>query len=271
MMSDPIASRSPAGEDHSVESAEPLQFDRAEFEAPAADGPPCAVCNQPIPDEYYEISGKVMCPRCRHGVEAAFRGGSPLARFLKATVFGIGAAVVGAIIFYVSVRMKLRISGLVSILVGFTVGMAVRKGTGNRGGGLYQLLAVFLTYTSIGVMLLTVDLLPAWVEEAAKPAPPPAVENPGNANEKAKAPDPERLAPPEPPAAILVAVALMALIYSLPVRVVMSFPIAGFIYAFALWEAWKLNRPVRLVFNGPFRLGEAGAAVPKPEGIVDGV
>ncbi len=44
---------------------------------PAAERPTCTVCKQPIPEEYYEINGKMMCPRCRHGVEAAFRGGSP--------------------------------------------------------------------------------------------------------------------------------------------------------------------------------------------------
>jgi hypothetical protein len=270
-MSDPFASQSPTGEDHSLGPAEPLQFEQAEFETPASDRPTCAVCHQPIPEEYYEISGKVMCPPCRHGVESAFRGGSGLARFLRATLFGMVAAIVGAVIYYASVRLIHVNSALVSILVGFMVGSAVRKGTGNRGGWPYQLLAVFLTYTSIGVMLLTVNLPPAWVEEAAKQAPPPAVENPRNANEKAKAPDPAQVAPPEPPAAVLVAVVLMAVIYSLPVLDVMRGPIAGLIYGFALWEAWKLNRPVRLVFNGPFRLGESGPAGPKPEGIDDGV
>jgi hypothetical protein len=42
--------------------------------------------------------------------------------------------------------------------------------------------------------------------------------------------------------------------YSLPVLNAIHLPISGFIFAFALWEAWKLNRKVRLMINGPFHL-----------------
>ena len=48
-------------------------------------------------------------------------------------------------------------------------------------------------------------------------------------------------------------------------------PITGVIYAFALWEAAKFNQPVELVFNGPFRVGAAGPASLKPEGVADGL
>jgi hypothetical protein len=270
-MSDPIASQSPGGEDHAVEPAEPLQFDQAEFETRSADRPTCTVCHQPIPEEYYEINGKVMCPRCRDGIEAAFRGGSPLARLLLATVFGTVAAVVGAIIYYVSVKVTNYNLALVSILVGFMVGKAVRKGTGNRGGRLYQLLAVFLTYTSIGLMLASV-YIPEWLkEQAAKPKPAPAAEKPAKADDKAKELDPPPAAPPKRSLLVAAVISLVALMYILPILDVVSGPIAGLIYAFALWEAWKINRPIRLVFNGPFRLAEPGLAELKPEGIDDGV
>ena len=38
------------------------------------------------------------------------------------------------------------------------MGKAVRKGTGNRGGAFYQLLAVFLTYSSIVAMHVLLDI-----------------------------------------------------------------------------------------------------------------
>ncbi len=39
--------------------------------------------------------------------------------------------------------------GLIAILVGYAVGIAVRRGSSGRGGWPYQLLAVGLTYASI--------------------------------------------------------------------------------------------------------------------------
>ena len=75
-MSEPIAMPT-TGDDPPAGDGEMLQFDQAEFATPSADRPTCAVCHQPIDEEYFEINQKLMCPRCRQGVEAAFRGGSP--------------------------------------------------------------------------------------------------------------------------------------------------------------------------------------------------
>jgi hypothetical protein len=211
---------------------EPLQFDRAEFEAPADERPGCTVCQQPIADEYYEIHGKVMCPRCRHGVEAAFRGGSPLARVFLATAYGVAGAVAGTIVYYVWLRATNGWNlSLVSILVGFIVGKAVRTGTGNRGGSFYQALAIFLTYASLVAKNVLWELRE---------------------------------------------VSLRALtqgfvdLFGSPLKEGLADPITGVIYALALLPAWTLNRPVKLVFNGPFRLGAAGPAEPAPEEAVDG-
>ena len=62
---------------------------------------------------------------------------------------------------------------------------------------------------------------------------------------------------------------LIGIFYAIPVMEATHSPIAGLIYAFALWEAWKINKPVQLVFNGPFRLGTAGAADAGPEEVID--
>jgi hypothetical protein len=52
---------------------------------------------------------------------------------------------------------------------------------------------------------------------------------------------------------LVIALALAAVFcYSLPILVGIQQPIGLLIVAFALWEAWKLNRRVPLVFNGPF-------------------
>ena len=132
-MSQTVPSQPPNAEGRASQAGEPLQFDRAEFETPAGDGPSCAVCKRPILEEYYEINGRIMCPRCRHGVEAAFRGGSPVGRFLVAIAYGGAAAVAGAIVYYVSIRATGWNLALVSILVGFMVGKASARGPGTAG------------------------------------------------------------------------------------------------------------------------------------------
>ena len=156
-MSEPSQSFEGENEGPEVEGAE-LQFDQAEPAAPAPSGPTCAACNRPIEDQYFEINGKVICTSCRQHIEASLRGGSGLARLLKASLFGLGAAILGAVIYFAFVKATDANWSLVAILVGFMVGGAVRKGTGNRGGLLYQILALLLTYFAIGLMGAALEL-----------------------------------------------------------------------------------------------------------------
>jgi hypothetical protein len=291
-MSEPIATPT-NGDGAPAADGEMLQFDQAEFSTPSADRPTCSVCHQPIQEEYFEINQKVMCPRCRQGVEAAFRGGSPVARFLRATAFGMAAAAVGAAIYYAIVRITHWNIGLIAVALGIMVGTAVRKGTGNRGGRLYQFLALFLAYSSIVAMnvpLLIEALIdlrpdrPAAEVAAEKPGrgPRPAKVDPGAAVADAKKGAPvevaagqagaggDRANPREPSNPLYLLALVIGFFYAYPVLKATQAPISGLIYAFALWEAWKINKPIRLVFNGPFRLGEAGAAAVEPEGVTDG-
>src|SRR4051812_5894851 len=90
-----------------------LQFDRAEPAAPpspasvAGFGPPpaapssaCAVCARPLTDWYFEAGGKLLCPACQQLVAASMTGGSGFWRLAKALVFGLGAGLVGAAIWW---------------------------------------------------------------------------------------------------------------------------------------------------------------------------
>ena len=171
-----------------------LQFDEAEPTAPAPIGPSCAGCKRPIEDEYYEINGKVICSSCRQQIEASFRGGSGLARLIKASILGVAAAVVGAVVYYTVQRVTGWNIGYVAVFVGFLVGGAVRKGTGNRGGLPYQCLALLLSYIAIGLMGFAI-FLEHGIKEAQKQQDQVNV-NPVPA-EQGRGPDAAR---PEPPA-----------------------------------------------------------------------
>lgn len=273
-MSESIAT--PPTGDVPPDAAGGLQFDQAEFATPAAERPTCTVCHQPIAEEYYEVNQKVMCPRCRVGVEAAFRGGSGVARFLKATILGVLAAAAGAVLYYAFVRATNANWALIAIVVGLMVGGAVRKGNGHRGGRIYQFLAVFLTYSSIVAMnvpLLIEAVLkdrpqpPAAQVAAEKKAGGPKVAG-AEARKAGAAEDPPQGQAPKDidPARLLRILALLVgFFYAYPVLEAMEAPISGLIYLFALWEAWKINKPVQIAFNGPFRLAPADAPDVGPE------
>jgi hypothetical protein len=343
-----------------------LQFDEAEFTEPAHAATTCTACKTPIADLYYEAGGKIVCDPCRHKIEALFHGGSRLGRAFRALVLGTLAAVAGAALYYAIFKITGRNFGLVAIVVGLMVGAAVKSGSGNRGGWFYQLMALFLTYSAIGAMLLPLALeqfqaeqqkqkaqfeeivkkaqeeskkkghgeakaelkkhdqkpeviapqekavkgVPEEVELAkaqpanqpnAKPAEQPKAEPPDKAQAAIAAPkapavdlkatkaanpaaDKETAKPAGPavnvddddeedegpgivdfrpngagqPAFLLLfIVGCIVFAYALPIIFAFGSPISGLIFAFALWEAWKLNKKVQLVINGPFNLAAA--------------
>jgi hypothetical protein len=135
---------------------EELQFDRvitesASFGAPSKLAVTCAACHTSIETEYYHFNGNVLCSRCRTALESAVdtpRGFTPL---ITAGVFGLGAGVFGAVIYYAVMAIAHLEIGIVAILIGYMVGYAVRKGARGRGGLRFQVVAVALTYVSVAL------------------------------------------------------------------------------------------------------------------------
>jgi hypothetical protein len=162
-MSESNAARPDEDRDAPDEEGHELQFDEAEYAIPAPAGPTCGVCKRPIDDVCFEINGKICCATCRQKVEAAFRGGSGAVRGLRALIFGAVAAIAGAALYYLIIRVTGYNIGLVAIVVGFMVGGAVHKGYGNRGDLFYQFLSLFLPYVAIGLMHVPM-LIEAWTK-----------------------------------------------------------------------------------------------------------
>jgi hypothetical protein len=251
-----------------------LQFDHAEYAAPGA-ATTCVACKNPVSGTYYEVNGRVFCPACRDAVEAYARRGSGIARFARAALIGTFAACAGFLIYFGVMKIAGMEIGLISILVGFMVGAGVRKGSRHRGGWVYQLLALFLTYSAIAASYsaTAIPILLAQMREKKAEAPGAAKEagkapeaaNPGDPAAPVPVPGPKLEPKPEevarPTAFGLVAamVVVLSICYALPILVGIQQPIGLLIVAFALWEAWKLNKRVPLVFNGPFEAGQAPA------------
>lgn len=127
-----------------------LQFDQEEFEtAETTAQASCASCSAALTDVYFDVNGHPLCEPCKNTFENSFRGGSGMTRLMKATLFGVIAAIVGAMIYFAILKFTGYEVGLVAILVGFMVGKAVIVGSGGRGGAVYQFIAVSLTYLAI--------------------------------------------------------------------------------------------------------------------------
>lgn len=226
-----------------------LQFDRADY-GEGKPGAVCATCQAPIHDVYYQVGGRMTCERCHAAALVAGTSGSGLARFAKAMVAGSVAGGVGAGIWYAVLALFHMQVGLIAIVVGLLVGSAVRWGSAGRGGWLYQLLAVFITYTAIcsTYVPLLWDGIKKGVEEKA------------HAGDAAGATPNAPLTPGRALAVLVIGGALlMAFAYAVPILSVFSEPssiISLLIIGFALWEAWKLNRVQDASIAGPFRLGQ---------------
>lgn len=196
-----------------------LQFERADYNAPASAS--CGQCGSPLVGHYYQCNGAMLCDRCTEGLRAALGGqGSSGERFGKAVIYGLGAAIVGAIIYHISLHY-INLA-LVTILIGWMVGKMVRKGSGDRGGWRYQILAVVLTY------LATAAAFTAFIFQTGE------------------------VAPQINPFLLLSALAF-------PITYGIESPISLLITGFGLWQAFSMTKGVKIDITGPHQLAGSPA------------
>src|SRR5262245_19899323 len=136
--------------------ADELQFDRVVTQAsPVASAGPAAVtcraCENRIETEYYDVNGRAVCRRCRDAAEFAAETPRGIGPLIVAALCGLGAGIVGAVIYFAVIAIAHVEIGVVAILIGYMVGYTVRKGASGRGGLRFQILAVGLTYVSVAL------------------------------------------------------------------------------------------------------------------------
>jgi hypothetical protein len=152
-MSDPIASPIPPTD---------LQFDQAvasETADPnaATFGVSCSRCQRRMTQSYFTLSDKPYCGDCKAGIEQVVVRGRRPAAFFKAMLFGTGAAVAGAIVYYgVLAVLELEIA-IVAILIGYMVGYAIRRAVPS-GGRRYQIMGAALTYLAVGLAYMPIAI-----------------------------------------------------------------------------------------------------------------
>jgi hypothetical protein len=239
-----------------------LQFDRAE---PATTGTAastsCTVCRQPLVGTYYAVNGRAVCASCREQVAAHAASG----HFATAFLLGLGAAALGAGIYFAIEALTGYEFGLVAVVVGLLVGNAVRKGSRGIGGWRYQALAIGLTYLSVVVTDASLVIRAA-------------IQDKGTHADSAVISTTEPVRPGAPTSSAPVVVVdstsatatasaghnpaiavfmLLGLALAMPFLIGFQSPLHFVIVAFALYEAWKLNRTPAFTITGPHQISPA--------------
>jgi len=238
-----------------------LQFDRAEPAAAGAAPTSCTVCKQPLAGSYYAINGRAVCASCRDKVAAHAASG----HFATAFLLGLGAAALGAGIYFGIEALTGYEFGLVAVVVGLLVGNAVRKGSRGVGGWRYQALAIGLTYLAVVVTDASLVIRSA-IQEKGTHADSAVVSTtepvrPGAASGSAPVVVVDSTSSTASadgghnPAIALVM--LLGLALAMPFLIGFQSPLHFVIVAFALYEAWKLNRMPAFTITGPYQIAPA--------------
>ncbi|MDP3504898.1 MAG: hypothetical protein Q8S33_31465 [Myxococcales bacterium] len=204
-----------------------MDFSQAQFEGVAPGTTQCAVCQQPLTAQYWSANSAMVCGACAAQVQAGPPAEGGVLRILKALLFGGGAGLVGAIGYGLIIHYARMELALITILIGWLVGKAVRLGSEDRGGRVYQVMGAVLTY---------VFCMMAYVPEVVTGATSQADSIP-----------------------FIVAVIISPFIaLIIPFTGDMSF-LSILILGFGVWRGWREPAKLEIAVTGPFELSDAPA------------
>jgi len=241
----------------------PLQFDTAvpQFTSgPVATTPgvTCTMCQCGISTEYFDVNGQSVCASCRTQLAEMSETPRGLKSFAKAGLFGLGAAVAGAILYYAVIAITNFEIGIVAIAIGYMVGWSVHRGAGDRGGRRFQVLALVLTYWAVGLAYTPLTFQDMVDEDRQQQAAEvTAAQTGGSAS-----PSSDSDAPINIPLTLgflfgfSLALPVLAVISSLPGGL-----ISAAIIAFGMQQAWRMTGVPPLQISGPYQISGASTAV----------
>ncbi len=130
------------------------QFGTAEF-AGVPGTEHCQFCHQPISRRYYRVNSAMACAACGERAQHELPKDSH-ALFICGLIFGIGAAILGLILYATFEIATGLIIGYVSLAVGYLVGKGIKMGSQGAGGRKYQITAATLTYAAVSLAIVPV-------------------------------------------------------------------------------------------------------------------
>jgi hypothetical protein len=111
----------------------------------------CSDCKTVLRTHYYALNERPVCAKCREPYAERIQLGAGPGAMTRTLLYGVGAALIGAVL----TGLGLRIFGLLRMVcavgVGYFVGSAMKKANGGWPGRRFQVLAVVLTYIALGL------------------------------------------------------------------------------------------------------------------------
>ena len=247
----------------------------------------CSDCRTPMRTYYFALNTRPVCGKCKRGYDDKIERGDGPRAFRRALAYGLGAGLASAALFALVVLTMGFARMFLLVGVGVVVAKAINKATGGFYARRYQLLAVAITYVSIGlgclapVIKIASDMAntpPTAAEVAADSA--AAAEEAeleamlADPAEAAKQGEAERLAvDPESPEARAAARmtsggffgalgVVVMLLLTLPLLSMLAYGVYGagigiLALGYGMYKAWDITSHglVSYELSGPFRVG----------------
>ena len=137
------------------------QFGTAEYVG-SPGGDHCQFCHQPIAGSYFRANGAMTCPGCAEKMRGELARDTH-ADYVRAILFGVGAAILGMILYATFAIVTGIVIGYAALAVGWLVGKGMIKGSNGVGGRRYQIVAVLLTYAAVSTAAI-----PVWIHFAGE-------------------------------------------------------------------------------------------------------
>ena len=119
----------------------------------------CSDCRNVSRTAYYALNERPVCARCKPQYAERIARAKGAGAMARTVVQGILAALGGALLTALGISIFGMIRILCSIGVGFLIGSAIKHANGGWPGRKYQVLAVALTYFSLGLGSIMPTLL----------------------------------------------------------------------------------------------------------------
>jgi hypothetical protein len=103
------------------------------------------------------VNTRIACETCVQELERRQPKDSH-ASYVRGMLFGVGAAIVGLILYAGFTILTGLYIGYVSLAVGWLVGKAIMLGSGGMGGRRYQIAAVLLTYAAVSLAAIPIAI-----------------------------------------------------------------------------------------------------------------
>jgi len=173
------------------------QFGTAEYIG-CPGGDHCQFCHQPIAGTYFRANGAMTCPACAEKMRGQMAIDSHAA-FVRGILFGVGAAILGMILYAVFAIATGIVIGYASLAVGWLVGTAMIKGSSGVGGRRYQIAAALLTYAAVSMSAVPIEIHYASQHKQLRSSPHSATNSPSNDPSSSDASSTDSQNPPSKP------------------------------------------------------------------------